>query len=410
MVDTRAGTGQRRLGDRRDRPDGRDPGRQLHCLREGRDGCHARRCSRRAARALSVQWPIAARGVRRSMESLALGRARTLRSPAVGLAAGRRRRRSRRTSNGPIDISADNGTFVNNDLRIDLERRGRGAAGHHPPARRGDHAPSSRRSPAARRSVGAARRPPACRRPQSNCGGTERIEADGDVFYVTPDQIAHGDHAVYTADADQIVMTGNVIVVQGKNVVRGDRLTIQVATREAQMESDAKGRGTPGRVRGVFYPNQPGAPGAAPPAPAADGRPSMAATPRPQPRLAANARRRSGVSCGAPQLPRPARAGRRRSPRGDLSGLVVDRIGKSFGGRQVVKDVSLTPAPRRGRRPARPQRRRQDHLLLHDHRPDRGRLRRDLPRRRGHHRPADVPARPRWASATCRRRPRSSAA
>ena len=27
---------------------------------------------------------------------------------------------------------------------------------------------------------------------------------------------------------------------------------------------------------------------------------------------------------------------------GDLSGLVVDRIGKSFGGRQVVKDVSLT--------------------------------------------------------------------
>ncbi|HZZ89324.1 MAG TPA: ATP-binding cassette domain-containing protein, partial [Caulobacteraceae bacterium] len=27
---------------------------------------------------------------------------------------------------------------------------------------------------------------------------------------------------------------------------------------------------------------------------------------------------------------------------GDLPGLVVDRIGKSFGGRQVVKDVSLT--------------------------------------------------------------------
>ena len=27
---------------------------------------------------------------------------------------------------------------------------------------------------------------------------------------------------------------------------------------------------------------------------------------------------------------------------GDLSGLVVDRIGKSFGGRQVVRDVSLT--------------------------------------------------------------------
>jgi lipopolysaccharide export system ATP-binding protein len=30
------------------------------------------------------------------------------------------------------------------------------------------------------------------------------------------------------------------------------------------------------------------------------------------------------------------------SPDADLSGLVVDRVGKSFGGRQVVKDVSLT--------------------------------------------------------------------
>jgi lipopolysaccharide export system protein LptA len=99
--------------------------------------------------------------------------------------------------------------------------------------------------------------------PQSNCGGTDRIEAEGDVFYVTPDQNARGDRAIYTADNDQIVMTGNVIVVQGKNVIHGDRLTIHVATREAQIESNATGRGTPNRVRGVFY-QQPGAPGSAP--------------------------------------------------------------------------------------------------------------------------------------------------
>ena len=98
----------------------------------------------------------------------------------------------------------------------------------------------------------------------SDCGATQRIEADGNVFYVTPDQIAHGDHAVYNADADQIVMTGNVIVVQGKNVVRGTRLTIHTQTRAAQIDSVAQGRGTPNRVRGVFYPNQPGTPGLAP--------------------------------------------------------------------------------------------------------------------------------------------------
>jgi lipopolysaccharide export system protein LptA len=103
---------------------------------------------------------------------------------------------------------------------------------------------------------------------QMRCGQTDKIVADGDVYYVTPTQVAHGQHAVYSADADQIVLTGDVIVVQGKNVVRGQRLVIHVSTHEAHMESDVKGRGKPGRVRGVFYPNQPGTPGApAPPPP-----------------------------------------------------------------------------------------------------------------------------------------------
>jgi lipopolysaccharide export system protein LptA len=97
---------------------------------------------------------------------------------------------------------------------------------------------------------------------QPNCGGTDRIVADGEVYFVTPDQNARGDHAVYTSASDQIVMTGNVIVVQGNNVARGDRLTIHVATKAAKLESDTHGRGQPHRVRGVFYPekNENGAP------------------------------------------------------------------------------------------------------------------------------------------------------
>ena len=99
---------------------------------------------------------------------------------------------------------------------------------------------------------------------QAACGAAERIEADGEVFYVTPDQRARGDHAVYSADENLIVMTGDVILVQGKNVVHGTRLTIHTQTRAAQMESDAQGRGAAGRVRAVFYQNQPGAPGTVP--------------------------------------------------------------------------------------------------------------------------------------------------
>jgi len=50
------------------------------------------------------------------------------------------------------------------------------------------------------------------------------------------------------------VLTGDVVVVQGKDVARGDRLTIKVSTREARMYSNVTGAGKLGRVRGVFYP------------------------------------------------------------------------------------------------------------------------------------------------------------
>ena len=94
------------------------------------------------------------------------------------------------------------------------------------------------------------------------CGVLERMEAVGEVFYVTPQQTVRSDSAIYTAATDTIVMIGQVVVAQGTNVLRGDRLSIVVKTGQATMETGAKGRGKPGRVRGVFYPNQAGQPGA----------------------------------------------------------------------------------------------------------------------------------------------------
>lgn len=86
------------------------------------------------------------------------------------------------------------------------------------------------------------------------CGGTDRIEADGNVYFVTTDQNARGDHATYTNASDTVVMTGNVIVVQGNNVARGDRLVYNVSTKAARLESGSKAVGSAHRVRGVFYP------------------------------------------------------------------------------------------------------------------------------------------------------------
>ena len=91
--------------------------------------------------------------------------------------------------------------------------------------------------------------------PTGNCGSPTKLEADGAVYYTTPQQVVKGDHAVYLADAKTITVTGDVVISQGKNVVVGDRLVINTDTGQATMESNAKGRGQQGRVRMVFYPN-----------------------------------------------------------------------------------------------------------------------------------------------------------
>jgi lipopolysaccharide export system protein LptA len=89
-----------------------------------------------------------------------------------------------------------------------------------------------------------------------SCGQVDRIEAQGGVYYVTPNQRVRGDHAIYTKVDDNLVVTGDVVVIQGKNVLRGTRMTMNTRTGQAQMETGVSGRNKPGRVRGVFYPNE----------------------------------------------------------------------------------------------------------------------------------------------------------
>lgn len=92
--------------------------------------------------------------------------------------------------------------------------------------------------------------------PGQNCGQLDRMEADGDVYYVTPNQIVRGDHGVYSADDKTIIITGDVVVAQGRNVSSGTRLLIHTDTGVADFASDVTGRGHKGRVEAVLYPNQ----------------------------------------------------------------------------------------------------------------------------------------------------------
>ena len=91
---------------------------------------------------------------------------------------------------------------------------------------------------------------PANAGPQSSWGQIDHLEAIGNVYLVTPTQIVRGDRAVYTQASDTIVVTGNVILTQGENVMHGERLVVQVGAKRSTMESGA------GRVRSVFYPDK----------------------------------------------------------------------------------------------------------------------------------------------------------
>ncbi len=57
----------------------------------------------------------------------------------------------------------------------------------------------------------------------------ETMEAEGDVFYVTPDLRARGDRGVYTSETDTVVLTGNVILSRGEDIATGECLTLQIS-------------------------------------------------------------------------------------------------------------------------------------------------------------------------------------
>jgi lipopolysaccharide export system protein LptA len=93
-------------------------------------------------------------------------------------------------------------------------------------------------------------------------GEIDRVIATGEVFYVTPNEIARGERAVYQLAAQTIVMTGGVTLRRGDNVIEGDCLVVDLETNNSQINAPAcRGEAladtdqNTGRVRGVFFPS-----------------------------------------------------------------------------------------------------------------------------------------------------------
>lgn len=86
-------------------------------------------------------------------------------------------------------------------------------------------------------------------------GGEQRIrrlEAIGNVVVNQKEQTASGNLGVFDMKANTVTLSGNVVMTQGKNVLRGDRLVVNLTSGVSRIESGKNGKG---RVEGLFVPS-----------------------------------------------------------------------------------------------------------------------------------------------------------
>ena len=74
----------------------------------------------------------------------------------------------------------------------------------------------------------------------------KRLEARGNVVVTQEDQVVTGETAIFDTKTNLITMVGGVVLTQCKNVLRGDRLFVDMTTGVSRVESDS------GKVQGLF--------------------------------------------------------------------------------------------------------------------------------------------------------------
>lgn len=86
-------------------------------------------------------------------------------------------------------------------------------------------------------------------------GSITRIEAKGKVLVTTrDDQTATSEWAKFDVEKQVVTIGGNVVLSQGQNVLKGDRLVIDLKTGKSRFEvGNQSGKQ---RIRGLFQPKQ----------------------------------------------------------------------------------------------------------------------------------------------------------
>jgi len=87
-------------------------------------------------------------------------------------------------------------------------------------------------------------------------GGSQsikRLEAKGDVIVTQKDQKATGETGIFDMKANTVTLHNNVVISQGTNVVRGDRLVVNLTTGVSRVECNTNSQTC--RVSALINPN-----------------------------------------------------------------------------------------------------------------------------------------------------------
>jgi lipopolysaccharide export system protein LptA len=82
-------------------------------------------------------------------------------------------------------------------------------------------------------------------------GDLEKIEAKGNISVTQGERMATGYEAIYLQDSGQIIMTGNAVLREGKNIIKGDKVIVFINENRGTVQSDPQKR-----VKAIIYPQE----------------------------------------------------------------------------------------------------------------------------------------------------------
>jgi lipopolysaccharide export system protein LptA len=206
----------------------------------------------------------AVQGVPNAMQGFSQNRDQPIQIEAATLEM--RDKKKEATFSGNVKVIQGDTTMTSRTLVVFYESASAPAAGAAPGPPPGAPVAAPAAAPAANSKAAAKSAPIQSATPgPGGSSSIRRLEAKGNVVVTQKDQVVTGETAVFDTKANLITMLGGVVLTQCKNVLRGDRLLVDMTTGVSRVESDS------GKVQGLFIQSGqgcgPGAPGPSAPQP-----------------------------------------------------------------------------------------------------------------------------------------------